>query len=417
MLDSTTNNQNITTNTEKESEGVIVHAIRITTKLGIALALFFTNNPNALPLALYLGISEILDQISLDLTRTNLNLKKYVGLFYACNSVAAISVITYFANWSLTDFYLIYLVHISSSTLAYGFQNGLLSFILSIFSYSFLLFINQAPLLMYLRFPIMAILVLRLLVSQKNYEKTNRTLNAVLGIEKSKKDFIALASHNLRTPVAAIYGYIDFLLRGDAGSLNEAQADFIRKIRTNNKELEKLTEQLLEISILEVNKEVDLIRQQSQIEVLIEDVVKEHEIMAREKGLILTFQRQDGLLPLVNIDVEKIKSVLSNIIDNAVKYTEKGSVTINAFQKGDYIVISVKDTGIGIAKEELPKIFTKFYRSGNVLIYNKTGVGLGLYLGKQIVELHGGKLTVESVLSEGSSFSLMLPIIKEEMLQ
>lgn len=399
------------------NEGIVVHAMRIVVKLGIIFALYLTNNPNALFLTLYLFLSEILDQISLYVTKFKPDLKKWVGLFYALNSVAVISVVNYFAGWSLTDFYLVYLVHISSSTLAYGFRNGLFSFILSIFSYSILLYLNHAPYLDYLRLPLISILVLRLLLSQLKYEKIDKTLNTFLGVEKSKKDFIALASHNLRTPVAAIYGYIDILLRGDAGNINEQQESFIKKIRINNQELEKLTEQLLEISILEVNKEVNLIRQQSQIEVLIEDIVTKYEQIAKDKGLTFTFQKQNGLLPLVNIDVEKIRSVISNMIDNAIKYTEKGSVTIAAFLKEDNVIISVKDTGIGIAKEELPKVFTKFYRSGNVLIYNQTGVGLGLYLGKQIVELHGGKIMVDSIEGLGSTFSLSLPITKEEILQ
>lgn len=396
---------------------VIVHAMRILVKGGIIGSLILSNNPFTLPLTIWIIISETLDQLSLVLARKKPVVKPYVEIFYVLNSVSLIAGTVYLANWTLNDFYLVYLIHISSATLAYGAKVGLLSFILSLVSYSTLLVINNAPIDYYIRLPLLSIIVSRILVSSARFESSSSTLSNMLGVEKSKQDFIAIASHNLRTPVAAIYGYIDLLLRGDMGALNEKQATYLQRIKSNNQELEKLTEQLLQISILEVGKEINLFKQPTQIEVVISDIVEDMIPVAQTKGLTLTFQKPQTMLSMVNVDVEKIRGVILNLVDNAIKYTQKGNIVVTAEQTGDLISIAVKDSGVGIAKEELPKLFGKFYRSGNILVYNQIGVGLGLYLGRKIVELLGGTITVESVLGQGSTFTLKLPIIKEASIE
>ena len=389
---------------------LLVHALRVALKLGIITALFVSNSNSTIPLSIYLLLSEVFDQISLYLMRVKPSLEKWIQIFYVVNSVAVISTVAYFANWSLNDYYLIYLVHISSATLAYGTRIGMFSFVISSLCYSTLLYFNQAPILIYIRLPLISIIVLRLLISQKNFEKVDNFLRYVINIEKSKQDFIAIASHNLRTPVAAIYGYIEILLRGDVGHLNQDQTTYVTRIRSNNHELEQLTEQLLQISILEIGKEINLLKQSSQIEVIIQDIVEKFTALAKTKGVQLTFKKQEGMLPLVNIDVEKIKSVLINLVDNAVKYTEKGSVTATARKEDDVIVVSVKDTGIGVAREDLADLFSKFkqLKSGD---RSRKGTGLGLVVSKGIVEAHVGKIWAESAGENlGSTFSFSLPL-------
>ncbi len=196
--------------------------------------------------------------------------------------------------------------------------------------------------------------------------------------------------------------------------MNQQQINFIKKIKLNNQELEKITESLLQISIFEIGKEVNLLKQPSQIEIVIQNVVDKLAPMAQDKGLELNFQKEANALPLVDIDVEKITAVLSNLIDNAIKYTEKGVVTVSVSYNNNFVEVVVSDTGIGIPKEDLPKLFNKFFRSGNVLIYNKTGTGLGLYLGKHIIELHGGHIDISSVVEKGTTVKFTLPIIKKE---
>lgn len=399
------------------SDVLVVHGVRILVKIGIIAGLYLSKSPNFLLLSLYLLVTETLDQLSIYLSKKEPRFKKWIGVFYAFNSVAVISSIAYFANWSLNDFYLIYLVHVSSSTLGYGFKNGLLSYVLSVFSYSSLLYINNASLVTYIRLPLMSVLVLRLFMNQQWFEKIRDTLTYLLDIERSKQDFIGLASHNLRTPVSAIYGYIDLLQRGDVGQLSETQSQFLEKIKVNNQELEKITEQLLQISILEIGNEINVMKQPSQIETVIEDSTNRYLSRAQAKSLFLTFEKSPTPLPLISIDVEKIKSVLLNLIDNAIKYTEKGGVTISEALDKDAVVIKIKDTGVGIPPDDLPKVFNKFYRSGNILAYNQTGVGLGLYLGKKIIEIHKGTIDIESTVNQGTTFTITLPILKEDVLE
>lgn len=399
----------------KESrQEIIVHAVRIVVKISMIIILIWSQSPNAFSLSLYIVISEIIEQINLYIMKIKPGFKNIVKIFYVLNSVTVISIVAFFANWVLNDFYLIYLIHISSATVGYGYRMGLFSFTLSILCYSYLLFINNAPFETYIRLPLLSVLAFRLFVSQNRFEKTSNFLQNVLNVEKSKQDFIALASHNLRTPVAAIYGYIDLILRKSTGQLNDQQTLFINRIKSNNQELEKITESLLQISIFEIGKEINLFRQPSQTEVLIEDIVEQFSSVAKAKDLELVFNKQPGLVPLVDIDVEKIKSVLSNLIDNGLKYTEKGGVYISLAVEQKFIAVSVKDTGVGIPKEELSKVFNKFYRSGNILVYNQIGTGLGLYLGKQIIEKHGGKITVNSVVGQGTIFTIYLPIVEDQ---
>lgn len=399
----------------KESrQEIIVHAVRIAVKTGMVMILIWSQSPHAFSLSLYIIISEIIEQINLYIMKIKPDFKNIVKIFYVLNSVTVISIVAFFANWVLNDFYLIYLIHISSATVGYGYRMGLFSFTLSILCYSYLLFIDNAAFETYIRLPLLSVLAFRLFVSQNRFEKTSNFLQNVLNVEKSKQDFIALASHNLRTPVAAIYGYIDLILRKSTGQLNDQQTLFMNRIKSNNQELEKITESLLQISIFEIGKEINLFRQPSQTEVLIEDIVEQFSSVAKSKDLELVFNKQPGLVPLVDIDVEKIKSVLSNLIDNGLKYTEKGGVYISLAVEQKFIAVSVKDTGVGIPKEELSKVFNKFYRSGNILVYNQIGTGLGLYLGKQIIEKHGGKITVNSVAGQGTIFTVYLPIIEDQ---
>lgn len=393
---------------------IVVNLIRVLTKLSIIAILLGTHSPNNIPLSIYLFLSEVFDQIWIQVVKVKPGLKIAQAIFYSLNSVIAIGAVAYFANWLLNDFYLVYLIHISSATVGFGFKIGLLSFCLSSISYSLLLLNAHAPFELFIRLPLLGVLALRFLASQIRYEKTSIVLDNVLGVEKSKQDFIALASHNLRTPVAAIYGYIDLLLRGDFGKVTDQQATYINRIRSNNQELEKLTEQLLQISIFEVGKKVDLLKQPGQIELVLEDVVEKMVPLAQNKKLSLVFNKQSSALPLVDMDVEKIKSVLINLVDNAIKYTENGSININAFTQDQFVKIQVSDTGIGIPKADLPKMFNKFFRSGNVLIYNKTGIGLGLFIGKQIIELHGGEMVVDSIEGKGTTFTVSLPIASQE---
>lgn len=395
---------------------LIVHATRIVVKLFLIGLFYYTATPYALELSIYVIASEVLDQLALQISRRIPSVKSYSELLYVVNSVLLISISMYLTGWIFTDYYLVYLIHISSATLAYGVRIGTVSAILAMEAYAFLLYTSHSPDIYYLRLPLLGIIILRILFAQHRFEKVNNIVNNVMNIEKTKQDFIAIASHNLRTPVAAIYGYIEILLRGDIGSINEKQRTYIQRLKENNRRLDQLTEQLLQISILEVGTEVNIMKQTTQIEIILGDLVEEFTPLAEAKKLELRYQKPIRLLPVIEVDVEKVKSVLMNLMDNAIKYTEKGSVTVSVAQKENVIVISIADTGVGIWKEEIPKIFSKFYRSGNILVYNKIGIGLGLYLGKKIIEQHGGKIAVTSEVNQGTTFTVELPIVTEKII-
>ncbi len=163
------------------STDLVVHVARIFIKLSIVIVLYIGQTTYFIPLAAYLIFSEVLDQISIYLLKKNPSLEKFVRIFYVVNSISVISVVAYFAHWVLNDFYLIYLVHISSALLAYGFRTGIISLIMSVIVYSMLLFTSSASVETYLRLPIISLIFIRLFIGQYKFEKTDQFLRQVLG--------------------------------------------------------------------------------------------------------------------------------------------------------------------------------------------------------------------------------------------
>ncbi|MBU0708492.1 HAMP domain-containing histidine kinase [Patescibacteria group bacterium] len=400
---------------QTKSVELVVCLVRILVRFILVAALFWSKNIYAIPLTAYLFVSEMGDCLTIYLAKTKPEFKEILGILHVLNATSVTLVISLLTGWVFNDFYLVFLINIVSASLAYGLITSMTSAILSISTYSTLLYIYHAPLTLYLRLPLLTSVAILILIDGVRYQNITSYLTHVLSIEKAKQDFIAIASHNLRTPVAAIYGYIELLLSGDTGPLNEDQSSCIDKIKRNNRELEQLSEQVLQISILALGEAANLFKQPSQVGVIIEDVIHNVTSRAQKKGLKLTYLKPNYILPLVDIDIEKITAVLNNLVDNAIKYTETGKVTVAAKNEGGYVVISVIDTGIGIPKADLPKIFSQFYRAGNILVYNQPGLGLGLYLGKRIVDLHNGRITVTSMEGVGTTLTLSLPVTRDSL--
>ncbi|OGF22722.1 hypothetical protein A2Y83_02470 [Candidatus Falkowbacteria bacterium RBG_13_39_14] len=239
-------------------------------------------------------------------------------------------------------------------------------------------------------------------------------------LDKAKSEFISIASHQLRTPLTSIKGFGSLLLEGTYGPLPDAQRKSLEKIYISNERLIQLVEDLLNISRMEAGRmEFDF--QEAQIEGLIQEAVDTLELSAKAKNLYLHWQKPAVALPMVKIDITKIKEVISNMVDNAIKYTQKGGVTVrvekgsffdhNTREQKNIIRISVSDTGIGMDKEELEGIFNKFERGKDVSHYHTDGTGLGMYVGKKMVEAHHGRIWAESPgKGKGSRFILELPI-------
>jgi signal transduction histidine kinase len=227
-------------------------------------------------------------------------------------------------------------------------------------------------------------------------------------LDRAKDEFISMASHQLRTPLTTIKGYLSMMLEGDAGKLTAAQKDFVGYAFGSSERMVNLISDLLNVSRLQAGrfliqtKPTDLVK-------MIRDEVRQLEEHAKSKHITLQFDLPTEPLPLVEIDENKTRQVIMNFIDNAIYYTQVGGVTVVLQQAGTRVRFEVRDTGIGVPAEARKKLFTKFYRAGNAQTVRPDGTGLGLYLAKRVVEDQGGTIIFESVEGEGSTFGFELP--------
>lgn len=235
----------------------------------------------------------------------------------------------------------------------------------------------------------------------------NRTRE--VAVVKSKIEFVTVASHQLRTPINEMTWALE-ALSADA-SLGEEARELLTNAVASGVKLKRIVEDLLDISKIEEGRygysfsETDIIA-------FVGELASRALPRAEKAGLKLYFDRPKENLPEVLVDKEKLSMALSNLIDNSMRYnTEGGEIIISVRQSanGPYVEISIKDTGIGIPKEEIDKLFSKFFRAANALKYSTEGSGLGLYIAKNIAEAHGGGVSVESEINRGSTFILSLP--------
>jgi len=244
-------------------------------------------------------------------------------------------------------------------------------------------------------------------------EKIEEMYKKLKKLDKAKTEFISIASHQLRTPLTAIKGYISMILEGNYGKLPEEIKQPMENVYESNERLITLVNDLLNISRIESGK-LELELEKSSIEKLITEVIKDLKIKADKKGIDLIWQKPEKEIPEIKIDYDKIRQVVMNIIDNSIKYTEKGKVTVSAKKENDKIKITISDTGEGMNQEEIEHLFERFSRgsAGNKL-YTE-GAGLGLYVGKKFIEMHNGNIRAESEgQGKGSTFYLTLPINNE----
>lgn len=233
-------------------------------------------------------------------------------------------------------------------------------------------------------------------------------------LEEMKLDFVSMAAHELRTPLTSIRGYLSILQEEIKNSLNKEQASFLNRAFNSSSRLAALVENLLSVSRIERGK-MRIDKSSADWKKLISSVVSIYKNQAKEKDIELTFKSLSKSFPTLYVDKFRISEVLSNLIANAIAYTDSGGrVEVVAQVKNQKVITSVKDTGQGIPEEALPKLFTKFFRVSGVLEQGSKGTGLGLYIAKAIVDMHGGKISVESELGKGSTFTFSIPIKKPE---
>ncbi len=227
------------------------------------------------------------------------------------------------------------------------------------------------------------------------------------GLDKLKSEFVSLASHQLRSPLTAIKGYTSMLIEGDYGEINPKAKEIIDRVLESSSNLTLVVEDLLNVTKIEQGG-MKYEMAKFDFGELVESTAKDLSVTAEGKGLKLIYNISVDQKYFVNGDKEKLRQVLINLIDNSMKYTPSGQIEAILQKKNDKIVLSIKDTGVGIAKEAIGKLFEKFAR-GDKAELNTSGSGLGLYLVKELVEAHQGRVWVESEgLGKGSTFFVEL---------
>ncbi|MDD5441292.1 MAG: PAS domain-containing sensor histidine kinase [Candidatus Omnitrophica bacterium] len=223
-----------------------------------------------------------------------------------------------------------------------------------------------------------------------------------------KTRFTSMVSHELRTPLAAIKTGVNLVYDELAGNVTDEQKMFLGVVRRNLDRLSRLINDVLDFQKFEAGKMIFQM-EKHKINDIINEVYHSLVSLINEKGLTLKLDLADDL-PVIDVDHDKIIQVLNNFINNAIKFTDKGSITVKAYRKDDYVVTDVIDTGIGIKKEDLNKLFVAFEQIGREKNPQNKGTGLGLVISKEIINGHYGKIWVESKVGEGTIFSFALPI-------
>ncbi|MFO0920270.1 MAG: ATP-binding protein [Candidatus Saccharimonadales bacterium] len=250
-----------------------------------------------------------------------------------------------------------------------------------------------------------------------------RDISAEKAEEQRRADFISTASHEMRTPVAAIEGYLALALNDKVSTIDDKARSYLDKAHSSTQHLGQLFQDLLTSAKAEdgrlTNHPVVV-----DVGIFMEQVADSLRFSAEKKGLLVDFtigtdsSSRSGkvLAPLYycHIDPDRIREVVTNLFDNAVKYTETGKISIGLTGNEEVVQIFIKDTGPGIPKDDIPHLFQKFYRVDNTTTRTVGGTGLGLFICKKIVELYKGRLWVESETGKGSTFYINLPRISSQ---
>jgi len=241
----------------------------------------------------------------------------------------------------------------------------------------------------------------------KDLESANDKLRI---LDQQKTQFVSLASHQLRAPLTPIKGYLSMILEGDYGEVKGEVKEIIERVVTSSNNLVTIVGDFLDLSRIEQG-EMRYEWTDFDLKPLVETVHKELTEMAEKRGLALNLDIEKHVAFKVHGDMNKLNQVFTNLVDNSIKYTPKGEVKISLTRPMPSVIrLEIKDTGIGISAETLPKLFDKFVRAEGVNSVNVIGTGLGLFVAKQMVNAHeGGKVWAESEgLGKGSRFIVEL---------
>lgn len=245
---------------------------------------------------------------------------------------------------------------------------------------------------------------------EQRTEKLRMAYEKLEKLDKLKSEFISITSHQLRTPLSGLKGFLSMLLEGDFGELDQIKRDVIKDLLRSAERLVRTVNLFLDISRIEVGK-LRVEKKKVSIENLITEVIQEFIPEIEKRGLTIQFKKPEKSLGMIKMDRDKIKDAILNLVDNSIKYTKKGEIIIKAGIKDKMLEVAVEDTGMGIAKEDLPQLFAKFSRGSNRPPINPGGSGLGLFVVKKIVDLHDGEVWAQSEgLGKGSKFIFKIPV-------
>ena len=248
---------------------------------------------------------------------------------------------------------------------------------------------------------------------EKKFVKILRDQTRFMELQRIKSEFISVAAHQLRTPLSAIKWALKILLDGESGDLEPSQKGFVEKAYISNDRMIELVSDLLDVSRIEEGRFGYEFKEADFKEVLGE-VIRSSEIRAKERTIKLELKEIKGTPTRFTFDPQRIQIVLSNLIDNAIKYTPPGGlVSMGYRQNGAFLEVSVSDSGIGIPDNHRGRVFGKFFRADNAVKFQTEGSGLGLFIAKNIVKRHGGSMWFSSELGKGSTFYFNIPLKKE----
>ena len=231
-------------------------------------------------------------------------------------------------------------------------------------------------------------------------------------VEQMKTEFVSVAAHQLRTPLSAVKWSLSLFLQGEIGKLTDEQKDIMAKTYQANERMIRLVNDLLNVARIEEGRFVYQPKVVNFVEV-VQSVFDSLRELAAKKDIKLEFVKPVfKRAPIVKVDIEKISLAIKNLIENAIFYTKKkGSVKVSIVKKGKNVEFSVQDTGVGIPKNQQGRIFNKFFRGANVVRMQTQGSGLGLFITKNIIEAHKGKIWFKSKEGKGTTFFFTLPLI------
>ncbi|MBI4993686.1 sensor histidine kinase [Candidatus Wolfebacteria bacterium] len=245
---------------------------------------------------------------------------------------------------------------------------------------------------------------------EQNIEDKNKFIEKLKEIDVLKFNFIKTISHQLRTPISSMLWLLENLIRQMSEKLTSEQKNILNDVYGAGQNINQIVNDMILMADID-DKKITLEKSKANCEDIINSAILAIQSQAREKNIIIEYQKSKTPLPDCEKDVRKLKFVFERVLDNAVKYSESGKkVIIKSEIKDRELIFSVVDQGIGISQAEQPKIFTKFYRASNAYKLIQNASGLSLYIAKYFIELHGGKIWFQSQENKGSTFYISLPI-------